>query len=160
MEVTYTFSHEDYLHFIDFWVKLNRRAYLKWTARVFTLLLGGYVVLFLLSNVPVGGAVGLGAFLAAICTGLIYWVRRRHMRRVKENSLGERMTRIGPSGVFGRFPKFEILNYWTGITKIAEDEGYFCLFTGGSRAHVVPKRAFATAGDLEQFREALNAYWN
>ena len=81
------------------------------------------------------------------------------MRRVKEDSLGERMTRIGPSGVFGRFPKFEILNYWTSITKIAEDERYFFFFTGGSRAHVVPKRAFATAGDLEQFRKVANTYW-
>ena len=159
MEVKYRFSHEDYLRFIDFWVRRNRRHYARQIVRVFVLLLVGYVALLLLSNVALPFALGLGAILATICTGSLIWVRRQRMRRVREHVLGERTTRIGPEGVFGRFPQFEILNYWKGITDIAEDESYLFFFTGGSRAHVVPKRAFATAGSLEQFRDAANSYW-
>lgn len=159
MELTYTFSHEDYLHFIDFWLKLNRQVYLRQTARLFFLLLASYVALFLLTGMPAGFAIGTGTVLATICTGLVHWQRRRRMRRVREHSIGERMTKIGPDGIFGRFPEFEILNYWKGISRISEDEGYFFFFTGGARAHVVPKRAFASAGSLEKFREAANTYW-
>ena len=159
MEVTYTFSHEDCLHFIDFWIRRNRRFYIRQIVRVFVLFFTGYVVLLLLSNVALAFALGLGAILATICTGSLIWVRRRRMRRVREHLLGDRITRIGPDGVFGRFPQFEILNYWKGITEIAEDDRYLFFFTGRSRAHVVPKRAFATAGSLEQFRDAANSHW-
>lgn len=159
MEVIFTFSREDYLHFVEFWAKRNRRRHLRRTVRVFFLLFAGYVVLFLLCNMPTALAVGLGAFLAAICTAFLHWTRRRRINRVQERSLGERTTRIGPDGVFGRFSNFEILNYWKGITEIAEDENYLFYFTSASNAHVVPKRAFATADGLEKFREAANSYW-
>jgi hypothetical protein len=159
MEVGFTFSREDYLHFVEFWAKRNRRSQLRRTARVFCLLFAGYVALFLLTHMPTAFAVGVAAFLATICTGLMHAMQRRRMRRVQEHSLGERTTRIGPEGVFGKFPRFEILNYWPGITEIAENENYLFFFTGGSNAHVVPKRAFATAEGLEQFREAANSYW-
>lgn len=158
-EVTYTFSHEDYLHFIDFWTKRNRRKYIWQIIRVFLLLLAGYIVLLLLSNVAAVYSVVLGTVMATITGAGLLWARRRRMRRVREKVLGERMTRVGPDGIFGRFPQFEVLNYWKGISEIAEDDGYLYLFTGGSRAHVVPKRAFVSATDLEQFCEAARSYW-
>ena len=112
-----------------------------------------------MSNLATIYAVALAAILATISGSGVYWLQQRHMRRVREQVLGERTTRIGPEGVFGRFPEFEVLNYWKGISEIAEDESYLYFFTGGSRAHVVPKRAFATASELEQFREVANSYW-
>ena len=160
MEVTFTFSREDYLHYVDFWAKRHLRAQLRRTIRVFLLLFAGYVALFLLSNMPAGFAIGLGAFLATVCVSLIHWMQRRRMRRGRKSALGERTTRIGPDGIFGKFSHFEILNHWQGITEIAEDENYFFFFTSGSNAHVVPKRAFATADGPKQFREAANSYWN
>jgi len=159
MEVIFTFSREDYQHYVEFWAKRNRRAQLRRTVRIFFLLFAGYVALFLLCQMSVVFAVGLGAFLAAICTAMFHWMLKRRMRRVQEHHLGERTTRIGPEGVFGKFSRAEILNHWAGITEIAEDENYVFLFTGGSNAHVVPKRAFATADALEQFRAAANSYW-
>jgi protein-S-isoprenylcysteine O-methyltransferase Ste14 len=159
MEVTFTFSREDYLHYIDFWTKRNGRARLRKTIRVFCLLFAGYVVLFLLSNMPVVFAIGLGALLATVCISLLHWLQRRRMRRVRESALGQRTTRIGPEGIFGKFSHFEVLNYWQGITEIAEDASYLFFFTSGSTAHVVPKRAFATADGLEQFRKAATSYW-
>ena len=159
MEVVFTFSREDYLHYVEFWAKRNRRTRLRRAVRIFFLLFAGYVALFLLCQMPVVFAVGLGGFLAAICAVMFHWMLKRRMRRVQERVLGQRTTRIGPEGVFGKFPQFEILNYWQGITEIAEDENYIFLFTGGSNAHVVPKRAFANADALKQFREAANSYW-
>ncbi len=159
MGVTFTFSREDYLHYVDFWAKRHRRTQLRRTIRLFCLLFAGYVALFLLSNMPVGFAAGLGAFLATVSVSLVHWMQRRRMRRVRESALGERTTRIGPEGIFGRFSHFEVLNRWQGITEIAEDENYFFFFTSGSNAHVVPKRAFATADGPKQFREAANSYW-
>jgi len=73
---------------------------------------------------------------------------------------GERVTRIGPQGIFGRFARYEILNYWSGVTEIAEDESYIFFFTGPSNAHVIPKRALATETDLTQFREFAGSYWS
>lgn len=81
------------------------------------------------------------------------------MKRVREEWFGERTTRIGPDGVFGRFAHSETLSYWEGIRDLAESDGYFFLFTSGSNAHIVPKRAFASRGDIEQFREAARTYW-
>jgi hypothetical protein len=159
MEVRFTFSREDYLHYVDFWAKRHRRAQRRSTIRVFFLLFAGYVALSLLSNMPVGFAIALGASLATVSVSLIHWMERRRMRRVRESALGERTTRIGPDGIFGKFSHFEILNHWQGITEIAEDENYFFFFTSGSNAHVVPKRAFATADGPKQFREAANSYW-
>ena len=126
---------------------------------MFFLLFAGYVALSLLYNMPVGFAIALGAFLATVSVSLIHWMERRRMRRVRESALGGRTTRIGPEGIFGKFSHFEILNHWQGITEIVEDENYFFFFTSGSNAHVVPKRAFATADGPKQFREAANSYW-
>lgn len=159
IEITYTFSHEDYLHFIDFWVKRNRRRYIRRSVRTFILLLLVYLCFFLMGHFAAVHAAVLAAILATISSGAVLWVQRRHRRRVREDVLGERATRIGPEGIFGRFPHFEVLNYWKGISEIAEDEGYFFFYTGGTRAHVVPKRAFASASDLARFREAATAYW-
>src|SRR5579864_8092120 len=120
MEVRFTFSREDYLHYVDFWAKRHRRAQRRSTIRVFFLLFAGYVALSLLSNMPVGFAIALGAFLATVSVSLIHWMQRRRMRRVRKSALGERTTRIGPEGIFGKFSHFEILNHWQGITEIAE----------------------------------------
>ena len=159
MEVTFTFTRDDYSHYIDFWAKRNRKVYLRRNLRRFGALLAGYVVLFLLSNMPTAFAIGFGVFLAAFCIMLLHWLKRRRIRRVRESSLGERTKKIGPEGVFGRYPKFELLSYWDGITDIAEDERCFFFVIEASNAHVVPKRVFASASALEQFRADSYTYW-
>lgn len=73
MGVTFTFSREDYLHYVDFWAKRHRRTQLRRTIRLSCLLFAGYVALFLLSNMPVGFAAGLGAFLATVSVSLVHW---------------------------------------------------------------------------------------
>jgi len=160
MEVTFTFTREDYLHFIEFWARRNRPKYLRRAFREVCILGGLYVVLFLLVGMPDALALGLAVFLAISCTVFLGWKRKRRMQRVPQRILGARMTRIGPDGLFGRFPRREVLSYWSGITEIAEDEDYLFFFTGPSNAYVVPKRAFASAADLAQFRDAANSYWN
>jgi uncharacterized protein len=159
MEGTFTFTREDYRHYIDFWTDRNRTSLLRRNARLFGLLFAGYVVLFLLSNVPAAWAVGSGAFLAVVCIALFHWLRQRRLRKVRKDLLGERTVRITTDGVFGRYPKFEILNYWNGISDIAEDESFFFFFTAGSTAHVVPKRVFADTSEVEQFRADAYTYW-
>ena len=160
LEVTFTFSREDYLHFIEFRAQRDRPKYLRRAFREVCILGGLYVVLFLLIRMPDVLAIGLAAFLAICCTVFLDWKRTRRMRRVPEHILGERLMRIGPDGLFGRFPRREVLSYWSGIQEIAEDEGYLFFFTGPSNAYVIPKRAFETAADLAQFRDAANSYWN
>jgi hypothetical protein len=160
MEVTFTFSREDYLHYVEFWARRNRRKRVRREAGELCIVGGLFLCMFLLEKMQTAFALGLAVFLATICIGFIHRQRKRRMRRVCKDFLGERLTRIGREGVFLRFSRGEILNYWNGITEITEDEGYIFFFTGRSRAHVVPKRAFATEADLTQFRESANSYWS
>jgi len=159
MEVVYSFTREDYLHFIRFWFRRNRGRHIRQIVRLFILLIVGYIAVFLMWNLALGLVLELSTELAIICTGVVYGAQRLRMRRIQENVLGDRTTRIGPEGIFGRFPQFEILNHWKGIREVAEDEGYVFFYTDETRAHVVPKRAFASLNDLDQFREAANSYW-
>jgi len=160
MEVTFTFSREDYLHYIDFWARRNRHKRVRREAQEFCIVGLLFLCLLLLEHMQSGYAVGLAILLASICVGVIHWQRRRWMRRVRQEFIGERTARMGPDGVFGRFPHGEILSYWSGVTEIAEDEGYIFFFTDRSRAHVFPKRAFASQADLTQFREDAKSYWS
>ena len=159
-EVAFTFSREDYLHFIEFWAQRERPKHLRRAFREVCILGGLYLVLFLLIRMPDMLAVGLAALLAICCTAFLDWKRKRRMRRVPERILGARMARIGPDGLFGRFPRREVLTYWKAITEITEDQDYLFFFTGPSNAYVIPKRAFASAADLDRFRESANSYWS
>jgi YcxB-like protein len=159
IEITFSFSREDYLHFIDFWLKRNRRVHGRWMAQRFGLLLGAYLVLFLLLHLPVRFAVASSVFLAAFGTWFLRRAQLRRFRRVRQDVLGERTTRIGPEGIFGQYPTYQILNYWQGITEIGQDDEYLFFFTSETRAHVVPKRAFTNSGGVEQFRDAAKSYW-
>jgi len=160
MEVTFTFSREDYLHYIDFWARRNRRKRLRREAQEFCIVGLLFLCLFLLEKMQTAVAVGLAILVAIICVGVIHWQRRRWMRRVRPDFIGERTGRMGPDGVFGRSPHGEILSYWSGITEIAEDERYIFFFTNRSRAHIFPKRAFASEADLTQFRDSAKSYWS
>jgi len=128
-------------------------------AQRFGLLLGAYLVLFLLSHLPVRFAVVSALFLAAFCTWFLRRAQLRRFRRVRQDVLGERTTRIGPEGIFGQYHTYQILNYWQGITEIGEDDEYLFFFTSETRAHVVPKRAFTSTGGVEQFRDTAESYW-
>lgn len=158
IEVAYAFSRDDYRHFIKFWFKRNRRRYIVQMVRLFVLLVVGYIALFLMWNLALGLILELSTEFAIICTGVVFGAQWIRMQRIQENAIGERTTRIGPEGIFGRFPHFEILSYWKGIREVAEDENYFFLYTDETRAHVVPKRTFASVTDLDQFREAVTSY--
>ena len=159
IELTFTFSREDYLHFVGFWLKRNKETYIRYDFQKFCLFLGGYLILFLLLKLPTWFAAALAAFLAGICTAYLYWARNRRLRRVPDKVLGERLARIGPEGIFGRFPLREVLSYWKGVTDIAEDDDYLFFFTGRWNAHVIPKRAFQSPEELEQFRISAKSYW-
>jgi len=88
MEVTFTFSREDYLHFIEFWARRNRRKRIRRAAGEFCIVGGLFVCMFLLEKLQIAFALGMGTFLALICIGLIQWQRGRWMRRVPDGLLG------------------------------------------------------------------------
>src|SRR5215467_1156564 len=99
MEVTFSFTREDYLHYIDYWLKRNRRAHRRWLLQRSGLLFGALLILSLSWNVPAAVAVGV----ALLCAGFATWSLRRNQvrryRRMREDVLGARTVRIGPEGV-------------------------------------------------------------
>ena len=161
VEVSFTFSREDYLHYVDFWLKRRRRSHQKWLLQRFGLALGASLVLFLLLNPQ---AVGLAVALALLLAVSTTWsLRRRQLRRykhVRQEFLGERTTRISAEGLFGRYSLQEILTYWLAVTEMTEDDNYLFFFTASNGVNVVPKRAFPDANSLEQFREAAKSCRN
>jgi hypothetical protein len=161
IEVSFAFTREDYLHYVDFWLKRRRRPHQRWLLQRFGLALGASLILFLVLNPhAVGLAVVLALFLAVSTT---WSLRRRHLRRykrVREEVLGQRMTRISADGLFGRYSVQEILTYWPAVTEMTEDDDYLFIFTSSNGVNVIPKRAFADAPSLEQFREAAKSFWN
>jgi hypothetical protein len=48
--------------------------------------------------------------------------------------------------------------FWRGVEKIAEDSGYLYFYTGAMQAHVIPRRAFASRAEAQEFRETARHY--
>ena len=67
---------------------------------------------------------------------------------------------ISADGLFGRYSTQEILTYWPAVTEMTEDDDYLFFFTASNGVNVIPKRAFADASSLEQFKEAAKSFWS
>lgn len=97
-----------------------------------------------------GGAVLLAIILVLGGPLLNRTVWRRSIREAKRTLLGRRMLSIDADGIRSSSEDSNSSIRWSAVSRIDDDEGHIYLMLGGGGI-VVPKRAFASASEIEGF---------
>ena len=92
-----------------------------------------------------------------------WWAIKRNHRRIysnRENSgvIGSHFLAIEPKGVSEKSAVGESTTNWIGVERIEQDEKYLFIYIGPLQAHIIPKRAFASGQEADEFFELAQSY--
>ena len=76
----------------------------------------------------------------------------------KPGILGEHTIEISPEGLFEMTSVNESKHYWCGIRNVYSTDSYIFVFINKSVAHIIPKRAFKSNEESQNFLSLLNNY--
>lgn len=98
-----------------------------------------------------------------VFAGLMWIIERWIMRQSVEKFvaqekpgkglLGTHTLTLDAAGVLEKTDVGESRTLWSGIDRVEDDADYAFIYTSAAAAHVVPLRAFASAGDARSFVE-------
>jgi hypothetical protein len=84
----------------------------------------------------------------------------RKMLSEGDNSaiLGHYSSTLSPEGLFFKMVSGEERLNWSAIKKISQNEDYIFLYIGAMNAVIVPKRAFATPQEQQNFLAIIHTH--
>jgi hypothetical protein len=83
------------------------------------------------------------------CNALILVSRKNH------SVLTTHRIEIQETGLVEETKFNKSLFYWPGIVKVVSRPGYIAIYVSSQQAHVIPKRAFSSQSEAEQFKTAV-----
>ena len=174
MEVEYQLTGDDLFAFQ--W----RAAYLSPKSRrarriSYLYLLLPFLVIALLPVIGPGRSMAAAKFnllmivtvypIAALLAGVFH---RRMLRRAiralvaeekpEKGQLGSHKMAIDDVGLVETTPVGQSRTAWSGVDRVEQDTGYIYIYTAPTRAHVIPKRAFAQSDADGFYQFALRHY--
>lgn len=93
----------------------------------------------------------------------IYFLKRRVIKMIKNNevgTLGKHIIKIDKNGMSETSPVNEGSMSWGMIFSIDQSDEYIFIFLNALSGFVVPKRAFDTDVETEEFYNKAVEYWN
>jgi hypothetical protein len=109
-----------------------------------------FFVIFFAITAAVGGA------LILIVTWLIILINTRRVRA--SGQLGEHTIILTPEHVYERTEVTELRSLWRGVCRIEASRTHLFIFIKPTSAHIIPRRAFATPADADQFLATARSY--
>jgi hypothetical protein len=119
---------------------------------------GWWLVLRRLVLVLLGTAAGAVAMLTFFASSVRRLVRKELTDGHNAWALATRRFRIGPDGVEIFGPDHQAWQRWPLIWKVDVTPEYVFFFDTSTRAHIVPRRAFADEGQWEKFLMLVRRY--
>jgi hypothetical protein len=90
-----------------------------------------------------------------ILTGYLALAQRRIRPFPEGASLGSRTYVVSAEGLRERSRQFDTLTRWCGVREVDETPDHIFVFIDNCQAHIVPKRAFASADECRRFSSEL-----
>lgn len=170
MNISYELTKDDYIEFNLFHLKHSK------TIRK-TLFVQRYIVsvLFLImpfityrfSEIPL--TYWVSVFIIVYLLWVVYYpkyfrksVKRRILRMIEEGKnesiLGSKRLDVNSEGIVEKSRNNEVKTNWDSIESIEETEKYIFIYVSAVSAYIVPKRAFKTPADNENFINTVNSY--
>lgn len=161
MKVTYELTREDFWNFNKFVTMSNPKYRFNYIlslavpalAIAITLGFMGRVLILILVATILGGS--LGAYL-------IYMISKRRVLKLpisKPGTLGEHTIEISVEGLAEKTEVNDSFYKWEGVRKIQTDKSYICFFIDTFMAYTIPKRAFSSSNDADNFYNTALGYW-
>lgn len=153
-------THAD---FIDLW-RATRFKYLTWILYLiglfylywaFAIFMNGGYTMETSSSILQFSFVALFAFFAAFIVPRL----RARMSLQGPVAREQRNISVSPQGVSLESSVFAATYNWTAFTLIKETKDSLLLFTAPILALVLPKRAFSSPDELQQFRSLIRGYF-
>jgi hypothetical protein len=162
MDLTYSITRDDYWTFNKFF--LERYRHLRRTMVI------NSVAVAVVSGLIMGPVLHLPnvyvlvwcCIAAAGFPPFFYWQCKRRIMRLPAKGgtmLGEHSLRFDSEGVSGKTAVSEGTIRWTGVLDIVETKKYFFMFVDTAVAFIIPKRAFASPADADQFFSTATSLW-
>lgn len=104
----------------------------------------------------IGAALGAFAAVSALVAGLRVWVRR--LPRDDGATLGRHQIELEEAGFHVEGRSGRAFVRWSAVVEVLEVEAHVFLYVDRMMAYVIPKRAFATAGDCARFVEFARSH--
>jgi hypothetical protein len=153
-------THAD---FIDLW-RATRFKYLTWIMYLIGLFYLYWVFAIFMNDgytMETSSSILLFSFVAlfAFCAALIVPRLRARMSLEGPVAREERNILVSPQGVSVESSVFATTYNWTAFTLIKETKDSLLLFTAPIVALIIPKRAFLSPDELQQFRSLIREYF-
>jgi hypothetical protein len=101
---------------------------------------------------------GMFALLLAIVSIVVYWIVQFRAYRGTHGVLGEHTITLTPEALHERTAVNDSKAAWRGIFRVDATPHHIFIFTQPNAAHVIPRRAFSSLTDAEQFLANARAY--
>ena len=114
----------------------------------------GYRVLYFLV------ILGIYALVFAVISGVVHWIAQFRAYRGAENGgvLGEHTITLTPEALHERTAVNDSKALWRGLFRVDETLEHIFIYTQPNAAYVIPRRAFPSPADAEQFLATARAY--
>lgn len=156
---------------VDYW-NFNKFVMLKEpTARrnfIITMIINPLIILtsllFIGSILQISISVVLiiAIILGAIADLHIIYKKRSHIMKTSYNNqgiLGEHTIEINEKGVRETTSVNDAFNKWEGIYKVTQNSEYIYIFLNSMLAHLIPKRAFNSIDEANEFYNKSVDFW-
>lgn len=157
MEVKFEINRKDYWSFSK--VVFLHVPVLRYTLLGFTLLIT-YLMLFPMIKNP---KLAIGYFVIDfIFIFLLYHLLKLVIILIpsrRAGVLGKHIISISAEGLRETTSVNDSIHKWSGIIRIKSNKKYIYIYTDNAAAHIIPKRAFPTEAEAEQFLANLKLFW-
>lgn len=164
MEVKFNLTKKDYmnLHKASTLIKLpiiRRQIIMAYIGMPILFLL--FQILF---NLPIVVRVVLYIIFMFLYFVCLYIVKKIQILSIlkhdKTGIVGEHTVKINEEGISDATPFGSEYHTWRGILLTAENKDYVFVFINTASVNIIPKRAFETKGEAEEFYNKTVEYWN
>lgn len=162
MELTYTISRKDYWEFSKFYLERYRHFYRSIGINSLVIATITGIVMRSILHLPEVYVLVWCCVVAAISPPMLYWQCKGRVMRLPAKGgtmLGDHNLRIDSEGVFGKSCAGEGSIRWNGILDIVETKKYIFMFMDTAMGFIIPKSAFPSPADANQFLNAATSFW-
>jgi len=158
MEITYNLEPGDLVQFYKYWWLKKKRITL-WQV------LALVMALLALDALPLSGhrhsISSSSLVILAVLFGRVATFRSSAEQTARETPgfVGLHTLAIGPDGIQHRSTVIEAKVKWHSVVDITEDDLLLYIFLSPSYPYIIPKRAFSSREEAEEFLNAARAYW-
>ena len=99
---------------------------------------------------------GVGGLLAGFLISLTYVLLSSNE---KNGTLGGHVYTLSPEGLHESTTANEALHKWSGIQSVQKSGKYIHIRINSYLFHLIPRRAFGTEKEFQEFWEKANEYW-